>query len=133
MIAKLKNDRRAKFSFGKNSKIFEIFSKNAGAVCMHDWHRLSIEKALSLEYKIRAVFFKIVSLDGIFLFNISGVDIKSALKGFSSFEEASGNNMITEWELFMILSRSEYIERTIFHNGVNELILTKRGIKIKWN
>jgi hypothetical protein len=35
----------------------------------------------------------------------------------TSFEDAEGNNEITEWELFMILTNKDYLKSCIFYNG----------------
>jgi len=67
--------------------------------------------------KIIGVFTEIVKQNGTFLFNLSGVDVNRAKKGFVNFEEAVINNQITEWELSMILIHKEYFKRCIFHNG----------------
>ncbi|HEY5751239.1 MAG TPA: hypothetical protein VIU12_34490 [Chryseolinea sp.] len=134
MITKLRSILQIKFSFGKDSEFFQVFAEDVGAICMYDMtQRLSIPVAFTMENKLRAVFLFISKADGFFLFNISGVDIKKAIKGFSSFEDASANNMITEWELSIILHDKDYYSRTIFHNGVNEFVITNKGIKIKWN
>ena len=72
---------------------------------------------ISLENQIRAVFQIVLNQNGVFLFNISGVNLNKSRKGFLNFEEAENNNQITEWELFMILSNKDYLKNTIFHNG----------------
>ena len=134
LIEKLRNRREIKYSFGKNNEWNDIFSREIGSFNMNTpGYGLSIPSNLTAEYKIRGIFLGIMRLDGIFTFNISNVDIKRAMIGFNDFEEASGNNMITEWELFIILNRPEYLKMTVFHNAVNEFVITKRGIKIKWN
>jgi hypothetical protein len=134
MIDKFKKSKKVKFSFGKNTEFLESFSKSVGAYCMHDdGFGFSVPAYFSMENKLRAVFKNILDNDGIFFFNISGVNIKRAMTGFSSFDEAAGNNQITEWELYMIFKYEDYKSRTVFHNGVNELVITKYGFKIKWN
>lgn len=132
-INKIKNIGVTKFSFGKNTELIDIFNKEVGAVSMNSNNfGLDIDSNLTLEYQLRGVFNRILDLNGIFLFNISSVDLIRARKGFINFEEASGNNNITEWELSMILNNEDYLNSTTFHNGRVELVLTQKGIKIKW-
>jgi hypothetical protein len=134
MVERVRDKQVVKFSFGKQTEYFESFSKSVGAFCMYDeGYGLGIPDYLSLELKLRAVFMNVIRDGGIFLFNISGVDLNRARMGFSSFDEAFDNNLVTEWELSYILHNQDILDRTIFHNGVNELTLTKRGIKVKWN
>jgi hypothetical protein len=107
-----------KFSFGKNTEHAPGFAKACGAMSMYDdGYGLQIPNHLSDGNRLRAVFLRIMGLGGLFLFNISGVDMKRAYKGFSSFEDAEANNQITEWELFMILGNRDYKKNCIFHNG----------------
>jgi hypothetical protein len=123
-----------KFSFGKQSEHFKIFNDYILAYDMYTpGYGFSIPEYWELDKKIRAVLMSVYKLDGIFLFNISGVDIVRSMKGFSSFDEADGNNLITEWELSIILSEPDYKFKTIFHNGITEFKITPKGLKIKWN
>jgi hypothetical protein len=78
---------------------------------------LGIPGGLSLENQIRAVFWEVSNLNGIFLFNINGVNLKMSEIGFKNFTEAENSNQITEWELFMILQNKDYLKNTTFHNG----------------
>ena len=78
---------------------------------------LGIPAYLSDENKLRAVFTLIIGINGLFLFNISGVNMIKARRGFSGFNEAEENNQVTEWELFMTLSNRDYLKNCIFHNG----------------
>jgi len=94
---------------------------------------IGVPSGIATVNKINAIFVGVMQADGIFTFNISTVDIRRAMIGFHDFEEASGNNMVTEWELFTIFSNEDYFKKTIFHNGANEFLISKRGIKIKWN
>jgi hypothetical protein len=55
--------------------------------------------------------------NGRFLFNISGVNLRKARKGFGGYQEAEENSQVTEWELFMILRNRDYQKNCIFHNG----------------
>lgn len=110
--------QKLKFSFAKSTEFSEKFAKNCGALSMYnDGYGLGIPDYLSSENKLRAVFNEVIKSGGIFLFNISGVDIKKSFTGFSDFAEPFSNNQITEWELFMILTNSDYIENCISHNG----------------
>jgi hypothetical protein len=119
----------AKFSFGKSTEHSEQFAKECGAFSMYDnGFGLGIPSYMTKENKLRAVFNLIRGMDGIFLFNISGVNMKRAKRGFTAFHEAEGNNQITEWELFMILSIPDYRKNCTFHNGKVEF--KKR---ILWN
>jgi hypothetical protein len=124
-----------KFSFGKNSEFFEMFCKNINAFSMFtNGFGFDIPETFSMENKLRAVFRYINLSNGRFIFNISGVDIISAIKGFENFDVAFGNNMITEWELSVILENEDYYNKTIFHNGFTEFKYVKnKGFKIKWN
>ena len=122
-----------KFSFGKNNFYHKTFSKSIGAYSMHDdGYGLSIPTYMSPENQLRAVFVAIYQQKGTFVFNINGVDLEKATNGFQDFEEAYGNNMITEWELNNILESQDYYEKTIFHNGIVELNKTEIGIERKW-
>ena len=134
MIERLQNLTCDKFSFGKNSEFFEAFCMNINAYSMYSpGFGYSIPDKLSMGDRLRAVFNYVNRYNGKFLFNISSVDIVAAMKGFGSFEEAAGNNMITEWELSVILQNDDYLKRTIFHNGFTEFKLIKnKGFKIKW-
>lgn len=78
---------------------------------------LGIPGNLSLENQIRAVFWEVINQNGIFLFNINGVNLKMSKIGFRNFSEAENSNQITEWELFMILKNKDYLKNTTFHNG----------------
>ena len=135
MVEKLRGLTCDKFSFGKNSEFFEAFCLNIKAFSMYtSGFGYGIPEKYSMGDRLRAVFKYVNQYDGKFIFNISGVDIVAAMKGFESFEMAAGNNMITEWELSVILQNDDYLERTIFHNGFTEFKYIKnKGIKIKWN
>ena len=115
---KLRRINRVKFSFGKNSKHSEDFAWECDACSMHTvGFGLGISTELSGENQLRGVFTRVMHLGGIFLFNISGVNLKRVNKGFANFDEAYDNNQVTEWELFMILSNRDYLKNCIFHNG----------------
>jgi hypothetical protein len=85
---------------------------------------LGIPAQLSAENQLRGVFREVSKEDGIFLFNISGVNLKQARTGFTRFELAQINNQLTEWELWIILNNKEYLKRCIFHNG--SIVFKKR-------
>ncbi len=107
-----------KFAFGKQNEFAEIFAIESDACSMFAPNfGLGIPSNLSSENQIRGVFNIISQQNGIFLFNISGVDLLKARKGFTTFDEAADNNQITEWELFMILSNKDYLKSCTFHNG----------------
>jgi hypothetical protein len=130
----LYNLQGLKFSFGKSSEFHPTFSREIGAASMYDDNLgLGISQMLSAEYRLRAIFTVITRAEGHFVFNISGVDLQRANAGFTSYDEASDNNMITEWELSILLQNSDYLEKTIFHNGKTRLQQTDRGLEIQWN
>ena len=107
-----------KFSFSKSTEFSQAFAMDCGAFSMYDPEfGLGIPAYFSSENKLRGVFNQIMNQDGLFLFNLSGVDLKKSKKGFSNYDEAESNNQITEWELFMILDNKDYLKNCIFHNG----------------
>ena len=107
-----------KFSFAKRSIFARDFAKECGAYSMFDPnYGLGISQNLSSENQLRGVFVEIIRRDGIFLFNISGVDLLKAKKGFADYDEAAMNGQITEWELSVILTNKDYLKKCIFHNG----------------
>ncbi len=118
LIQKFAYINSVKFSFSKNTEFSKAFARESGAFSMYDnsfW--LSIPENLSSENKLRAVFHQVIQNNGVFLFNLSGVDMRKAQKGFLNYQEAEDNNQITEWELFMVLSNKDYLKSSIFHNG----------------
>ncbi len=118
LIQKFSSITALKFSFSKSTEFSETFAKDCDALSMYDeGFGLGIPSYLSPENKLRAVFHQVMLQGGVFLFNLSGVDMKKAMKGFSNYDEAEYNNQITEWELFMILSNKDYLKSCIFHNG----------------
>lgn len=133
-VDKIRDLDKLKFSFGKSSDLALIFNQNTNVLSMYSLNfGLGIPSNLSLENQLRAVFRIVNQENGVFLFNISHVDLAKAKKGFVNFNEAYESNMITEWELSVILQNPGYLSKTIFHNGSLELRLTNNGIKIKWN
>lgn len=119
LTAKLKKTSNLKFCFGKANAHSEVFARAVNGCSMYSgvgWG-LAIPQYLSLENQIRGVFHEVIRQDGIFLFNISGVNLKKSITGFKNFEEAKNSNQITEWELSMILDNKDYLKNTIFHNG----------------
>ena len=107
-----------KFSFSKTNEFSQTFAVESGASSMFDLgFGLGIPANLSPEYQLRAVFNQTMAQGGIFLFNLSGVDMKKARQGFSNYDEAQNNNQITEWELYMVLNNKDYLKNCIFHNG----------------
>lgn len=107
-----------KFAFAKSSEYSKAFAREINAYSMYDkGYGLSIPTNLSSENQLRGVFKEVIRQNGVFLFNLSGVDLNKARKGFANFEEAENNNQITEWELYIILSNTDYFKSTIFHNG----------------
>lgn len=94
---------------------------------------LNVDTTKSAGNQLREVFRIILQEDGLFIFNINGVNLDLAKAGFPDFETAYDNNMITEWELFYILSNSDYLERTIFHNGKVRFEYTDIDMKHSWN
>jgi hypothetical protein len=119
LVARLNRISSLKFCFAKSSTHSEAFARNVNACSMHSglgWG-LGIPGNLSLENQIRAVFREVINQNGIFLFNINGVNLKMSEIGFRNFAEAASSNQITEWELFMILINKDYLKNTTFHNG----------------
>jgi hypothetical protein len=111
---------RVVYSFGKNNDEHETFSRSMGLRTMNapeGGYGLGISKELPDEYQIRAIFSTVLEQDGGFLFNLCYVDAPRAAHGFTNFSEASGNNLVTEWELWLIMENNDYLKRTIFHNG----------------
>src|SRR6266542_3706307 len=107
-----------KFSFSKSTEFSKLFARDCNALSMYDsGFGLGIPSYLSSENQLRSVFHQVMLNGGIFLFNLSGVDMKKAKKGFLNYDEAEYNNQITEWELFMILNNKDYLKNCIFHNG----------------
>lgn len=137
LVSRLHNIETVKFSFGKNDEFHQDFSKSINALSMHDSQEsygLDIPKNLSSGNQLMGVFREMNLRNGIFVFNINGVDLHKAKEGFlDGFEEASNNNNITEWELSIILQNEDYLNNTIFHNGKVEFINEKEELKILWN
>ena len=107
-----------KFSFSKDTQFSRAFAIDCNAVSMYNrGFGLGIPANLSSENQLRSVFREVMLQNGVFLFNISGVDLKKAMKGFENYEEAEYNNQITEWELFVIFKNRDYMKSCIFHNG----------------
>ena len=108
---KLRQINRVKFAFGKNNKHSMDFARECGDYSMYTaGFGLGISSELSSENQLRGVFTRIMHLGGIFLFNISGVNLKRANSGFANFDEAYDNNQVTEWELFMVLRDKDYLK-----------------------
>jgi hypothetical protein len=132
LVEKLQKIDRVKFSLGKSNEYHKAFSKFIGAYSMYEnGFGLGISSILSPEYQIRGIFNSMPE-NGIFVFNINGVDIIKASVGFRDFNEASENEMITEWELSMILKNYDYLCRTIFHNGKVEFKQLRKSLIISW-
>lgn len=107
-----------KFSFAKSSGYSEAFARDCNALSMYEpGFGLGIPSNLSSENKLRGIFNQITGANGIFLFNISGVNLSKGKKGFRNYDEAEYNNQITEWELSIILANKDYLKNCIFHNG----------------
>jgi hypothetical protein len=133
LIEELRNRTELKFSFGKNDEFFLSFSRQAQSACMHDeGFGLGLSN-LSPENKLWGVFNTINRENGLFIFNINGVDIEKAVAGFQNYEMAESNNMITEWELSIILQNRDYLEKTIFHNGKTKFEHNETGLELIWN
>jgi hypothetical protein len=118
LIEKFRNITSTKFSFAKSSEYSEVFARDCNALSMYDpGFGLNIPPNLSAENKLWGVFNQTKLVNGIFLFNISGVNLRKGKKGFKNYEEAEYNNQITEWELSIILANKDYLKNCIFHNG----------------
>ncbi len=118
LVERFRRIQTTKFAFGKNTVFAKDFARACGAFSMHDTgYGLGLPNYLSAGDRLRAVFFNINQLDGVFLFNISGVNLKRAERVIWPFQDAYNNSEITEWELFMIRSNKDYLKRCIFHNG----------------
>ncbi|MHA8055520.1 hypothetical protein VR611_06200 [Aquirufa nivalisilvae] len=126
---------QVKFSFGKSDEFHPTFCRIVGALSMYDnnGYGLGIPISLSPGNQLMGVFNSINSQGGTFVFNINGVDILRAFKGFANYDEAASQNMITEWELSIILNNKDFLDRTIFHNGKVEFPQILNGIEKKWN
>lgn len=134
LIEKLREIEELKFSFGKADEFFPFFCERIDSCSMNKpGFGLGISDRYSMENQLRGVFRIINSEKGIFIFNISGVDIVRAKQGFQDFNEAASNNMITEWELSTILSEEDYLNNTIFHNGKVEFTKNEKGLELLWN
>jgi hypothetical protein len=133
LIEKLQKIKGLKFSFGKNDEYHESFSIQINACSMHQsGFGLGIPKFLSPENKLRGIFTRITPENGIFVFNINGVNLVKAGDGFKEYNEAQAKYMITEWELSIILQNTEYLKKTIFHNGKVEFNKINNGISLLW-
>jgi hypothetical protein len=129
LVERIRKIQAPKFSFGKNTVFARDFARACGAFSMHDpGYGLGIPNSLLGGDRLRAVFINMNQLDGVFLFNISGVNLKRANRVSWSFQDAYNNSEITEWELFTIRSNKDYLKRCIFHNG--KVAFKKR---ILWN
>jgi len=127
VIAKFSRMQTMKFSFGKDTEYAKVFANQVGALSMYlPGFGLGIPDNISPENQLKGIFLRIMNNNGTFLFNISGVDLKKAKKGFKSYQDAEMNNQITEWELFTILSNKDYLKNTILHNG--KVVFKKRII-----
>ena len=115
LTAKLRRIPGIKFSFSKATEFSQAFARDCGACSMYDpGFGLGIPANFSSENKLRAVFQLVTNQGGTFLFNLSGVDMKKAKKGFSNYEEAEYRNQITEWELFMIITNRDFLKIVSF-------------------
>src|SRR5687768_16680064 len=108
-----------KFCFAKDSPFAEQFAADIGACSMYitPGFGLNIPTNLSPENQLWGIFNEVTKQHGIFLFNISGVDLKKSNRGFKNYLQAETNNQITEWELSIILTNRDYLKNCIFHNG----------------
>lgn len=123
-----------KFSFGKSDEFHPTFCRSVGALSMYDnGYGLGIPRTLSPGNQLLGVFNSINNRNGTFAFNINGVNIVRAVNGFENYDEAASINMITEWELSIILQNNDYLQRTIFHNGKVEFPPILNGITRLWN
>ena len=97
-----------KFSFAKSGEHTQAFARDCNAFSMYDqgWG-FGFPSSWSSINMLYGVFRQIITQNGTFLFNLSGVDLIKARRGFQHFEEAENNNQITEWELFMILTNKD--------------------------
>ncbi|MDI9365768.1 MAG: hypothetical protein QM541_12510 [Flavobacterium sp.] len=134
LIEKLRNINEVKFSFGKNNTHHRQFSQQISALSMYEsaGFGLDIPTHLSSEHQLRAIFLEVSKRNGIYIFNLNGVDLTKAKTGFTDYDEAESNNMITEWELFMILNNEDYLRKTIFHNGKVEFTQIENGLNLIW-
>jgi hypothetical protein len=132
-IEQLSKLEKVKLSLGKKAALLFQFSKSVSAISMADMNaKLDILNDLSPANQLLRAFTIINEKDGVIIFNLSGVDIEKSKTGFNSYDEASDNNMITEWELSIILKNEDYLKRTIFHNGKVEFPQIKAGIELTW-
>lgn len=125
LTARFRSLTMAKFSFAKSSDYARLFANECGANSMYDsGFGLGIPSNWSGENQLRGVFNQIISQNGVFFFNINGVDLKRAKRGFNNYNEAESNNQITEWELHIIMTNPDYLKNCIFHNG--KVVFKKR-------
>lgn len=133
MFVRYRGIEKFKVSLGKNTKYLQFFSKEIGAYCMHDkGFGCSAPSYLSMKNKLEFVFMHTAISDGMFFFNLSGVDIIAASCKASDFNYASGHNLITEWELSVILSDEKYWNKTIFHNGITVFNFHNNQFSASW-
>ena len=119
LVDELRAIQELKFSFGKANERQEIFCAQieANSMFMQNGWGLNIPDNYPDEMKIRAIFPIIYRAGGIFIFNITSVDLKAAKDGFYDWDDALDKSKITEWELNYIIWDVNYLNRTIFHNG----------------
>ena len=130
----LKDNTQLRFSFGKSNGYHMTFSQAMRCLSMYDeGFGLGISSSLSAENQLRGIFQTITKHDGLFLFNLNGVDLLRARTGFENYSEAEASNWITEWELSQILANTDYRKRTVFHNGKVIFKLLKDALWIRLN
>jgi hypothetical protein len=135
LIERLQKISKLKFSFGKSSEYHQKFSTRINACHMYQpGFGLGIPDSFSAKNQIEGIFTFVTGQNGIFVFNLNGVNTIKACTGFVDFDEAEGNEMITEWELSIILKNKNYLKNTIFHNGKVEFKQIKNGtgITLSW-
>ncbi len=95
LTQKISRINKLKFSFSKSIEFSETFEKDSSAFSMYDsGYGLGISPYLSSENQFRGVFVQVQIIGGIFLFNLSGVNMKKAMKGVKDFQVTEYNNQI---------------------------------------
>lgn len=124
---------RALLALGKQSGIARNFAMQINAYSMYRrGYGLGISVDAPLDQQIRTAMQTIVHFDGYILFDISGVNLKTAHRGKLTCDFGTNNNMVTEWELSEIIKNPIYLRRTLFHNGKIELKQIYNFKTLRW-
>lgn len=86
-----------------------------------DGFGLGIPSVLAPSNKIMQAMYQTLKEGKQIAFDVTGVSLDAAKKGFKSFDEASNLEKITEWELSKIIRDKELFENTLFHQNGKEV------------